>query len=176
MERYKNMMVHQYGVDHRIVPPVVIAMVLGAWLILLEGLSERGLLMILLLLPFYYLALEILSRRISLDSQGITIRKFLRSVQIRWADITSLDAIRARNKLYIIVQTDEGRPSLITNTIAPFAELGQKLLENVPRDKIANGVTETLSDPPGKLGPIVQAWIVCAVLGAIIVGKFMGFE
>jgi hypothetical protein len=175
-ERHKNMEMSEYGVDRRMIPPVAISMVLGAWLIVLEGASERGLLMVVLLLPFYYLGLEILVRKISLDSQGITVRKLLRSVHMRWSDVTSLDAIQARNKLYIILQTEEGRPTLITNTISPFVELGQNLLENVPQDKIAQGTREMLSAPPSKLGPLIQAWIICAVLGGIIIGKFLGLE
>ncbi len=124
MERY------EYRVDPRIAPPVVISMGLGAWLVILEGSSERGLFMLLILLPFFYLGAEVLARKVSVTSQGITIRKLLRSVHMDWTEISTLDSVRSRNKLFLIFQTHDGKPSLVTNTISPFHDLAKKLLDS----------------------------------------------
>jgi hypothetical protein len=164
-----------YRVDSRLIPPVVLAMAFGVLLPYLEGLEKRGFLLLLLLAPFFYLGVEILARKIVLDGRGITISKFLRSVRLEWSDVQSLDAVRSGNKLFIILLGDHGRPVLITNTIQPFSELVGRILELVPKDKITDGAVEILSEPPSKTGPLVQAWIVCVVLGALAVAKMLGF-
>ncbi len=71
-----------YRVDPRMITPVALAMGFGAFLLILEGPTPRGLLLFLLLSPFFYLGAEILARKIAVDTTGITISKFLRSVQL----------------------------------------------------------------------------------------------
>jgi hypothetical protein len=164
-----------YRVDPRLIPPVALAMVFGIALLCLEGPVKRGFLMLLLLAPFFYLGAEILARKIVLDERGITISKFLRSVRLEWSEIQSLDAVRSGSKLFVILLGDHGRPVLVTNTIRSFSELVSRILKHVPKEKIADGAVQILSDPPSKTGPLVQAWIVCLVLAALVVGKSLGF-
>ncbi|MBI5250540.1 MAG: PH domain-containing protein [Desulfomonile tiedjei] len=164
-----------YRVDPRMVPPVVLAIVFGAILLILEGPTKRGFLLFFLLSPFFYLAAEILARRIVIDSQGVTISKFLRSTCVQWSEITSVDAVKSGSKLFLILNTDQHRPVLITNTIRPFNEVAQRILENIPQDKISSGVRELVSEVPPKFGPLVQAWIICLVLLGVIIGKLMGY-
>lgn len=166
---------NRYRVDSKLIPPVALAMAAGGLLILLEGPTKRGFLLLLLLSPFFYLGAEVLARKIIVDSEGITVSKLLRSVRFSWSDIRSLDAVRAGSKIFLILQTDSARPTLITNTISPFGELVSRLLEHIPEGKIAQGARDTLADPPTKIGPLVQAWIVCLVLTAIVVGKLLGY-
>jgi hypothetical protein len=166
---------YHYRVDVRMLPPVVMAMVFGAMLLFLEGASERALLVFLPLAPFFYLGAEILARKIVLDSEGITISKFLRSSRIKWSEIQSLDTVRSGQKLFVVLQTGEGSVHLITNTISPFKDLAARLLEHIPPDKVAAGAKEILSEPPAKLGPVVQAWVVCALLMAIVAAKMLGY-
>lgn len=167
---------HQYRVDPRMIPPVILSMGFSVFLIFLEGFSQRGILMILLLSPFFYLGAEILARKIVFDSEGITVSKFLRSVRLPWSNLASLDAIRSGNKLFVILQGREARPVVITNTIAPFKDLVDRLLELAPQDKVAPAAKEMLSNPPPKHGPLLQAWITCIVITALVVGKLLGYD
>lgn len=164
-----------YRVDPRLIPPTALAMIFGIVLPCLEGPEKRGFLMLLLLAPFFYLGAEILARKIVVDEAGITISKFLRSVRLEWAEIQSLDAVRSGSKVFLILLGDRGRPVLITNTIRSFRELADRVMEYVPAARIADGAAQILSDPPSKAGPLVQAWIVCLVLGGLVVGKILGF-
>jgi len=169
------MQTYHYRVDARMIPPVVMAMVFGALLLFLEGASERGLIVFLPLAPFFYLGAEILARKISVDPDGITISKLLRSARIKWTEIQSLDTVRTGQKLFVVLQTAEGSVHLITNTISPFKDLATRLLERIPPEKVAAGAQEVLSEPPTKLGPVVQAWIVCVVLLGIVAAKMLGY-
>jgi len=157
------------------IPPVALAMISGLFLLYLEGPTSRGLLMVVLLGPFFYLGAEILARRVTIDSVGITVSKLLRSVRLRWAEIESLDAIRSGSKVFLIIESGQARPILITNTISPFKEMVGCILERLPAEKVAPSAAELLSDPPSKHGPMIQAWVVFAILAGIAAGRMLGY-
>jgi hypothetical protein len=171
----RHMQPYVYRVDSRMIAPVVMAMGLGAVLLVLEAATKRGLLLFMILAPFYYLGAEILARKITLTSEGITVQKFLRSVHVDWREILMLDAFRSGSKLFVILQSQEGRPVLITNTIRPFEDLLNKLQEMVPAEKISETAKEFFSDPPSKHGLLLQAWVVCLVIAAVVVGRLLGY-
>jgi len=157
------------------IPPVVVAMAAGAFLVFDAGLTRQGLLLGLILSPFYFLGAEILSRRIALDSQGITISKFLRSVRLEWSAVESVDAVKTGAKLFLILQGRQERPVFVTNSIRYFGELKDAILARVPEERIASGVREMLDNPPTKHGPMMQAWIVCLVLTGMAVARILGY-
>ena len=164
-----------YRVDARMIPPVVVAMVCAVIMVIMEGTTGRGLIILLVLAPFFYLGIEILARKIRVDNQGITVFKFMRSVHLAWSELESLDAVKAGAKLFLIVQGKTSRPILITNTIGPFNRLAQALREVVPPEKVSAACTDVLANPPSKHGPLVQAWIVGLVFLAIVVGRMLGY-
>jgi hypothetical protein len=165
-----------FRVDSRIIPPVVLAVAFGCLLLVLEGPTSRGILLAALLAPFFYLAGEILARRIVVDEKGITVLKLLRSVHYDWPEISSVDSVRAGSKLFLVLYSDEGGTTLITNTIGLFGQLAEIVLSSVPQASVAQGVREHLSDLPAKVGPLVQAWIACVVLAALAMGKLLGYS
>jgi hypothetical protein len=165
-----------YRVDTRMIPPVLLAMGFGLALLALEASNRRVILLALLLAPFFYLGAEILARRISLDDDGITVSKLLRSSRLRWSEIEWIDAVQSGSKLFIILQSSDSRPLLITNTIRPFDDLAGRLMEYVSKEKISSYAAELMSHPPTKHGPLIQAWIVCGVLAACVVGNLLGYS
>ena len=116
-----------------------------------------------------------LARKIILSSEGITVHKFLRSVHLEWREILSLDAFQSGSKLFVILQAEEGRPILISNTIQPFKDLLGKLQEMVPAAKISETAREIFANPPSKHGPVVQAWVVCLVIAGVLAGRLLGY-
>lgn len=165
----------EFRVDPRMIPPVVMAMGFGAALIFMEGTSQRGILLIVILAPLFYLGAEVLARRISVDDRGMSISKLLRSTRIDWPDVESVDAIKTGSKLFLIVQKSDGRSTFVTNTIRPFKDLTGRILDGVGPEKITETVRELLADPPTKHGPMIQAWLVCCVLGILVAGKILGY-
>ena len=157
------------------IPPVILAMGFALLLMILEGATNRGFLLLIVLLPFFYLGCEILARKITVDSRGILVSKFLRSVFIEWPEIESVDAVQTGRKLFVIIQTQRTRPVLITNTLSPFEQLTDQILQQVPETKVSASCREMLSTPPAKHGPLMHAWIVCLVLAALAIGKFLGY-
>lgn len=165
-----------FRVDSRMIPPIVMAMIFGALLVAIEASTRRGILLAILLAPFFYLGAEILARKIVIDSRGITIWKLFRSLRHDWADLSSVDSVRTGNKVFIILHSEHGGTSLISNTIRPFGQLVDTILASAPKGTFTEEVRESLSTPPGKLGPLIQAWIACLALGALVVGTLLGYS
>jgi hypothetical protein len=167
-------MENQYKVDPKMSIPVILAMISAIVLIAIEGFTNQGLLLVVVLIPFFYLGAEILSRKIVFLPDGITIKKFLRSVNLKWVEIQSLDAIQSGNKLFMILVNEKTRPVLITNTIAAFGEMANRLISSLPPGKVTDQARQILSAPPAKYSTIFQAWVVLFIIIGLILGKFYG--
>lgn len=164
-----------YRVERLLSIPVLFAMVAGAALIFLEGAGKSGTFTAVVLSPFYYLGAEILARSVYLDESGFTVNKLLRSVRVDWNRVESIDTFSVGRKAFLIVQRDDGKPVVITNTLRGFAELTARIAGNVPQDKTMDGVRLLLEDVPSKYGPTLQAWFVFAVLAGIVAFKLLGY-
>ncbi len=165
----------QFRVDFRLIPPVVLAMLLGSWIIVMESYNDRFLFLIIILAPFYYLGAEILARKIFVDSSGLVIRKLFRTVRLSWAEVSYVDSLRTGRKVFLIIESNSIKPTLLTNTLGQFPSLVQSIIQHLPADKVSESAAELAENVPYKLGPQVQAWAVCLVLGAILLGKLLGY-
>jgi hypothetical protein len=164
-----------FRVDPKMLVPVILSMITGVILIFLEGATPKGLLLLIVLCPFFYLGAEILARKITFTDDGVLINKFLRSVSLNWAEIKSVDAVQSGSKLFLILIHDKGRPVLITNTIQRFASVAKRIMDNVPPNKVDENAGRLLENPPSKLSPLIQAWLVFLILGGLVAGRFVGF-
>lgn len=162
-----------YKVDMRLKPPVLIATLSGALLVLLSIVKSHSFLFLIVLAPFLYLALEILVREIIVDSKGITIRKLLRSKRLEWRDISNLDGVVSGSKAFLIIGSNDDRATLITNTISQFNDLVDNISGRIPAEKISESVKEIALSSQRKTWPVIQAWLVCIIFSAILVGKFL---
>jgi len=164
-----------FRVDSRMVPSVCLTMFAGAALIVFEGASQQGLLMMIVLSPFFYLGAEILARAVRIDEHGIAISKLLRSVHLDWEEIQWLDAVRTGRKVFLIIHSRDARPAFLTNTLAGFADLAGRIIERLPRDIVSERAETLLTEPPSKVGPLVQAWIACVVITGVLAGRLLGY-
>lgn len=165
----------QFRVDFSLIPPVALSMLMGSWIIFMESHTDRFWFLIIILAPFYYLGAEILARKILVDSSGIVIRKFLRRAQMSWEDISYVDSLRSGRKVFLIIESNSTRPALLTNTLGQFPALVESIIQRLPPDKVSDSAIELVKNMPNKYGPMIQAWAVCLMLGAILVGKLMGY-
>lgn len=165
----------EFRVDLRIIPPVALSMLLGSWIIVLERHTDRFLFLLLILAPFYYLGAEILARKILLHSEGITIRKLFRSSEIMWKDISYIDSLKAGKKVFLIIESGSVKPNLLTNTLGQFQILVNSIIQRLPPDKVSESARDLVTDVPNKYGPLLQTWAISVLLGAILLGKMMGY-
>jgi hypothetical protein len=164
-----------FRVDSRMIPPIILAMIAGAGLIIFEGPTGRGVLLAVILAPFVYLGLEALVRTIVVDDSGMTVHKLFRSTRVEWPGIEAVEAARTGSKVFLILARDHGMPILITNTIRPFHELIHIVLDRVPPALVTDSTRDLLTNPPKAHGPLIQAWVVFLALAAILAGRLLGY-
>jgi hypothetical protein len=164
-----------YRVSQALIPPVILAMGFGLYLLYLEAGGDKFLLMCIVLAPFFYLGVEILARRILIDDRGITVCKFLRSKRIEWSKVEHVDAVTARQKVFVILQDKNARTIIITNTIDSFKNLVDRILDHVEKYTIVPTAIEVLANPPAKRGPVIQAWLACIVIVGVVIAKLLGY-
>ncbi|MGC8657556.1 MAG: PH domain-containing protein [Desulfomonilaceae bacterium] len=162
-----------YKVDSRMLPPVILAMLSGVGLIVISIVKNHNFLFLIAFSPFLYLGLEILARKIVVDSTGLTIHKLFRSKRLDWVAIENVDAVGSGSKFFLILQLSKSRPIVITNTIAFFPDLVKKIIQNIPADKVSEAAVEISRSNQTKLWPIIQAWLVCAIFFSVMVGKLL---
>ncbi len=153
--------------------PILPSMAAAAILIYLEINTDKGILLVIILAPFFYLGLEVLFRRIVLDDQGLVIYKLLRKSELAWPEAQSLDAVRSGNKIFIIIQTHRSIPFIISNTINRFPELVRMILDLAPETAIDAGAKEVLERPVQNNRTIAQAWIAFTVIVGILMFRLI---
>ena len=92
-----------------------------------------------------------------------------------WGDISYVDSLRSGRKVFLIIESNSTRPALLTNTLGQFPALVESIIQRLPPDKVSDSAIELVKNMPNKYGPMIQAWAVCLKLGAILLGKLMGY-
>lgn len=114
-----------------------------------------------------------LSRRIEVDTEGLSVWRFGARRQVRFADLTQIEAVSIRRRLFITLWVDESF-LLVTNAYGDFATLFRVLLQRAPQDVISDEVRELAVDPPRHNGNIVLCWIAVAFSLLILVRQLLG--
>jgi len=128
--------------------------------------------LVIILLSLMYLLLESLVRMVSVGAQGILITKLFRKKKLHWEDITNVDVMIIRKKIYLLLTTTKGF-HILTNTFGNFAALVQDITGHLRDDVIEQRVLEVAERSVVRRADIVAAWIAVAMLVIIIYLKFL---
>ena len=128
--------------------------------------------LVIILLPLMYLLLESLVRVVSVGAQGILITKLFRKKTLHWEDITNVDVMIIRKKIYLLLTTTKGF-HILTNTFGNFTALVQDITGHLRDDVIEQRVMEVAERSVVRRADIVAAWIAVAMLVIIIYLKFL---
>lgn len=98
------------------------------------------------------------ARRIVIDQTGITVRRPGLRRRMRFADLTSMEAVRIRGRLFVTLWVDESF-LLVTNGYGNAAELFGLLLRRVPAHLLTDEMKTLLAEPPRADGNIIIYWL-----------------
>ncbi len=123
--------------------------------------------------PVTLVFVESCLRRVSIDSEGVQIHKPLRNKRINYAEMTSVDTVRVRQRAFISISS-ENDFIIFSNSYADFGALVKLLLEKVPGKVIGEDTRQMAANPPEKSSDIFSAWVAVAVLGLILYVQLKG--
>lgn len=134
---------------------------------------ERVVLIIIFILLFF-IFLELIFREVNIGDDSIKIKKLFRKKELKWEDITNIDAVIIRKRVYLLLSTTTGF-YVLSNVYEKFAALLQEIVDNIDGGKVDNKVKDILNHPIKKLSNIILAWFAAIVLLGIIYTRLFPF-
>lgn len=121
----------------------------------------------LIFIPLLVMVLESASRETTISEKGVTIKKFMRTKHLAWEDITNLDTMSVRKKVYLLLTTTKGF-YILANSHENFISLARDIVAGVDREKVEERVFTMMAHPVKRFSDVVSSWIAVFILvGAI---------
>ncbi len=117
---------------------------------------------------------EAASRRVALSGSGITVRKFLRTRFLSWEDITHLDALTIRRKVYILLTTKKGL-YIFSNSYGAFTRMLRDIADGLGPEKTEETVARQIECPIVNNIPVISTWGATMIIGIIAAGRLFLF-
>ena len=118
------------------------------------------------------IAVEASERDFAISENGLRIRKFFRTKNFTWTEITHLGIVIMRNKAYFLLTTTKGF-YLFSNLLQDHTLLIRTLTDKLGDEKVEIEVKNYLEDPIERTSLIVLTWIALVIIVAIILTKLI---
>ncbi len=156
--------------------PFAIDMILLFVVIILSlaigGTPQESIILIIVFIPLAYLFLESLVRKTVVAPQKIIIKKLFRKKELQWADITNVDIMVVRKKVYLLLTSTQGF-HILSNAYADFTAMARDIADNAGTEKVEGRVREFLENPVRRIADIVSTWLAAVILVGIIYFKLI---
>ncbi|MEE9910562.1 MAG: hypothetical protein K4571_02460 [Deltaproteobacteria bacterium] len=164
-----------YKIKKTFTVPFIIAVVLLFVLLALSFVSgqpwEKIILAVLCVITAI-IAIEASERAFTVSDDGLRIKKFFRSKNLAWAEITHLGVVIMRNKAYFLLTTTRGF-YIFSNLLQDHARLIRQLAEKLDAEKVEVEVKNYLETPVERTSLVVLTWIALIIIVAIILTKLI---
>ncbi|MEA3466466.1 MAG: hypothetical protein U9R29_10745 [Thermodesulfobacteriota bacterium] len=121
----------------------------------------------IIILPVLILFVECLFRRTTIDSESILMRKFLRSKRIKLTDISSVDTIQVKKRVFVTLCAGDDF-LIFSNAYSKFPTMVNSLLSDLPTEVISEETATMSEEPPHKSTDILSCWMATAFMGFIL--------
>lgn len=125
-----------------------------------------------LVLPLTILFVESVYRRVIIDSEGVTAYRPFRNRRIRFAEISSLETVRVRNRVFLTLVTAADDFLILSNSYGEFPALLNSLAKALPDEAITEETKSLILKPPVRLADIFTAWFAVIALAYVLFAQF----
>ncbi len=120
-----------------------------------------------IILPVLAIFIESWRRQISVNEDSIVACRLFRTKRIPFGEITSVDTVRIRRRVFVSVST-EADFLLFSNNYDHFDQLIERLQERLPQAVISDETRALANDLPLKSNDLFSIWLAVVVLVLII--------
>ena len=152
---------------------LLLCLVLLACCFILGEPRVKALILVILIVPVLVLFVESLFRHVVFDPLLLTAHKLLRNKSLAWAEITAVETVMVRKRVFLTICAGE-EFLILSNAYADFPGLVRNLLQRVPPESISEETRSMAEAPPVKSGDIVSCWLAVALLLLILYGQLGG--
>ncbi|OPL14910.1 MAG: hypothetical protein AVO39_08350 [delta proteobacterium MLS_D] len=165
-----------YGTRKMLLVPLALDAMLALALFLIvfpaAGVSAEAAALGIIALALVVLLAELFVRKVELGMEGITISKFLRTKTLAWNDITRVDALAVRKKVYILLSTNGGF-HVVSNNLADFTKIVSYIVSKTGDEKIDPAVRNILANPLRRISDVVLLWLAAFIMVGILCYKLV---
>jgi hypothetical protein len=116
--------------------------------------------------------IEAAKREITVTKDGLKINKFFRVKEFIWPEITRLEVVDMRSKVYFLLTTTKGF-YFFSNLFENHALLIRSLMENLGDEKVEMEIKNYLDHPVEKRSLVVMCWLTVLIIIAFIILKLL---
>lgn len=117
-----------------------------------------------------FIAIEAIRRKIVVTDEGLKIEKFFRTKEFVWTEITHLDVVNLRKKVYFLLTTTKGF-YFFSNLLENHALLIRYLVDKLDDERVETEVKSYLDHPMERRSLIVMCWLAVLISTSFIILK-----
>lgn len=125
-----------------------------------------------LIMPMAVLFVESAFRRLVIDTEGVTAYRLFRQRRICFADVTSLETVRVRNRVFMTLVAGEDDFLIISNSYGNFPALLICLIESVPEGTVTDETEMLAKHPPLRQADVFTAWFAVIAMAYVLLAQF----
>lgn len=155
---------------------LMIALTLALMVIcLLQGQAiAKVVILCVLLLPMIAIFVESAFRRLVVSEHGLTSCKLFRQREVSFAEVTSLESVQVRSRVFMTLSMGPDDFLIISNSYANFPALVKTLVEAVPEGTVTDEAAQLAQKPPRKQADVFTAWFAVIALVYVLIAQFRG--
>ncbi len=152
---------------------VLLSFILLAIALFLQLPTTKIIVLGVILLPGCIIFAESSLRKVHVNKDAVLINKLFRSKCLSYADMTAIDIIRVRKRVFVSLSS-ENDFMIISNSYDHFESLLKQLLARVPESLVSDETRQLMKNPPQKCSDVFSAWLAVVVLALIIYVQLRG--
>jgi ABC-type multidrug transport system fused ATPase/permease subunit len=169
---------HTYRIKTSLIASSVAAVLLSAVLLVQSAAyhdpAPRMAVLIVILLPFYYIFLEILSRRVIIIDRSLVKKTLFTRRVLEGSSITRAGRADVKDRTYIVVEMEGERPLLVSNSFGRFGDLTKEVVELAGEDTVTDNLKTVPRERHRRTSDLVHIWMAALVFVVIIAVRFAG--
>jgi len=125
-----------------------------------------------LIMPLAVLFVESARRRLVINAAEVTAYRLFRQRRLRFADVTSLETVRVRSRVFLTLAAGDDDFLIISNSYADFPALLSCLIESVPQGTVADETEQLAKQPPLRQADVFTAWFAVIAMAYVLLAQF----
>ena len=125
-----------------------------------------------LIMPMAVLFVESAFRRLVIDTEEVIAYRPFRKRRIRFADVTSLETVRVRNRVFMTLVAGDDEFLIISNSYGDFPALLSCLIKSVPEGTVTDETEQLAKHPPLRQADVFTAWFAVIALAYVLLAQF----
>jgi len=134
--------------------------------------AAKIILLLLLSLPVGLLFVECALRRIHIDPDGVTAFRLFRQRRILFADVTSLETVKVRSRVFMTLSAGDDDFIIISNTYPNYPILVELLVSQCPQGAVAEETRLLAEKPVVRHADIFTVWFAVVALVYVLLAQF----